>query len=126
MLNLNKKEVENMSKMYERIKSLCDEKGVSVTQMCKDLKITRSCLSELSQGRTETLSVANTRKIADYFGVSTDYVAGGETKTDEEIKFALFNGAEGITDEMYEEVKQFAQMVRQREEAKRKGANNDN
>ena len=35
--------------------------------------------------------------------------------TDEDIKFALFNGADNITDEMYEEVKRFAEYVKQRE-----------
>lgn len=104
-----------MSEMYKRIQELCKEKGTNVTKMCKELKITRSCLSELSQGRTESLSVGNTNKIAKYFGVSAEYLATGETLAEEDIKFALFNGSQGITDEMYEEVKQFAQMVKQRE-----------
>ena len=29
--------------------------------------------------------------------------------------FALFDGTDGVTDEMYEEVKQFARFVKQRE-----------
>ena len=41
-----------------------------------------------------------------------------EKPSDDEIKFALWGGTEGITDEMYEEVKQFAEMVRLREQAK--------
>jgi transcriptional regulator with XRE-family HTH domain len=36
------------------------------------------------------------------------------TVTDEDIKFALFNGADGVTDEMYEEVKNFADFVKNR------------
>ena len=40
--------------------------------------------------------------------------------SENDIKFALFHGAEGITDEMYAEVKQFAEMVKLREENKRK------
>ena len=37
----------------------------------------------------------------------------------DELKFALFDGAEGVTDEMFEEVKQFASMVKMREDAKK-------
>ena len=112
-----------MSEMYERIKELCKQKGISVSKMCSELDITRSCLSELSTGRTETLSAANTAKIAGYFGVSVGFLMDGQQKSSayEELKFALFNGTEGITDEMFEEVKQFAKMVRLREETKRKG-----
>ena len=38
--------------------------------------------------------------------------------TDEEIKFALFDGAADVTDEMYAEVKRFAAYVYNREEKK--------
>lgn len=40
--------------------------------------------------------------------------------TDDEIKFALFGGYSGITDEMYNEVLQFAKFVKKREEQKKK------
>lgn len=72
-------------------------------------------------------------KIADYFGVTTDYLlTGEETKkapapegersvSDDDIKFALFGGDGDITDEMYEEVKRFAKLVKLREEAEKKG-----
>lgn len=39
--------------------------------------------------------------------------------SDDELKFALFDGSEGVTDEMFEEVKQFAAMVKMREDAKK-------
>lgn len=112
-----------MSEIYQRIKELCSQKVISVSKMCSELNITRSCLSELSTGRTESLSASNTTKIAKYFGVSVSYIMNGDEKSsaDDELKFALFNGTEGITDEMFEEVKQFAEMVKLREETKRKG-----
>lgn len=59
-------------------------------------------------------------QLASYFDVSTDYLLGHETEqpvpSDEAIKFALFGGGGEITDAMYNEVKQFAKMVRMREE----------
>lgn len=57
-------------------------------------------------------------KIAEFFGVSTDYLLGVEhlekavTVTDDDIKFALFDGDKDITDEMYNEVKEFAKYVK--------------
>ena len=109
-----------MSEMYKRIEQLCKDSGITVSQMCRELSITRSCLSELSKGRTERLSTANASKIADRFGVSVQYLTEGREKNiDDELKFALFNGSEGVTDEMFDEVRQFAEMVRLREESKR-------
>lgn len=114
-----------MSTMYERIDRLCKDNGTNVTAMCKELEIARSSLSELNSGRSKTLSAEKTAKIASYFGVSVDYLLGNEPKekapaesegiSDDDIKFALFNGADGVTDEMYEEVKRFAQFIKDRE-----------
>ena len=39
--------------------------------------------------------------------------------SDDDIKFALWGGAEGVTDEMFEEVRQYAEMVKMREERKK-------
>lgn len=89
-------------------------------------------MGDLKAGRTKTLSVASCQKIADYFGVTTDYLLGtdgnekapaetGKRITDEDIKFALFGGDGEITDSMYEEVRSFAAFVKRREEQKKKG-----
>lgn len=114
-----------MSTMYERIDSLCKERGTNVTAMCKELGIARSSLSELNSGRSKTLSAEKTAKIAAFLGTTVDYLLGNEPKenapatnrsvSDDDIMFALFNGSDGITDEMYEEVKRFAQFIKERE-----------
>lgn len=116
-----------MSTMYERIDSLCKERGTNVTAMCKELGIARSSLSELNSGRSKTLSAEKTAKIAAFLGVTVDYLLGNEENapatsrsvSDDDIMFALFNGSDGITDEMYEEVKRFAQFIKERESGKR-------
>ena len=43
-----------------------------------------------------------------------------EPATDEQLKFALFNGTDDITDSMLDEVKSFAHMVVLREEEKKR------
>ena len=63
-------------------------------------------------------------KLAAYLGVTTDFLLTGQEEpkpivTDDDIKFALFGGDGEITDAMFEEVKQFAAFVRQREAEKK-------
>ena len=68
-------------------------------------------------------------RIADFYGVTVDYLIGKsdykkgyyQPSADEELKFALFDGANvEVTDEMYDEVKRFAAFVAMREQDKRK------
>jgi bacteriophage CI repressor helix-turn-helix domain len=74
---------EFMSTMYEIIDSLCKERGTNVTAMCKELDIARSSLSELSRGRSKTLSADKIVKISKYFNVDPDFLLG---KTDKKEK----------------------------------------
>ena len=48
--------------------------------------------------------------------MSIDYLTGRESKSDEEAaKVALFGGGTVVTDEMWNEVKRFADYVKERE-----------
>ncbi len=69
-----------MSDLYNRIMSLCEEKGVSGYRMCKDIKIQPSVLTDLKMGRQTGLSAKNADKVAAYLGVSVGYLLGTETK----------------------------------------------
>ena len=71
-----------MSELYNRIDKLCKEKGVSITAMCKDAKVSRSSLTDLKSGRSKELSTEALAKIADYFKVTMDYLSTGETNSD--------------------------------------------
>ena len=114
---------------YDVFTSLCEKKGVSPNKALTDCKISRTSTAKWREGappRGVTL-----QKLADYFGVTTDYLLTGEetkkaptqegerTVSDDEIKFALFGGDGEITDAMFDEVKRFAQMVKLREEAEK-------
>lgn len=69
-----------MSEMYEKIASLCLERGIKPGKLCADTGLSRGIMSDLKMGRTKVLSAKNTKIIADYLGVTTDYLLG----TDEE------------------------------------------
>lgn len=122
-----------MGNLHETISNLCDKKNVSAYRMCKDIGIRPSIITDLKMGRKKGLSAEVANKIAEYFGVTVGYLLGTEgTKkapalegersvSDDDIKFALFGGDGDITDEMYDEVKRFAKLVKLREETEKKG-----
>lgn len=62
-----------MWNLYNRIELLCKEKQMNITQMCRDLEMPRSIMSELKAGRTVRLSAENSSKLSKYFDVSVDY-----------------------------------------------------
>lgn len=120
-----------MCTLYERISELCKRKGTTPSRMCLDLGMSKSTVSDLKSGRKTGVSAVTAQKIASYFGVSVGYLLGEGTEkapadngkhvvTDEDIKFALFRGRENVTDEMYQEVRNFADYIAQREDAKNK------
>ena len=106
---------------FNRFKALCDEKNVSVYRACTDIGLNRSAVAKWKDGGKPKGTTA--AKLADYFGVTTDYLLGQSdqrrpvrpTVSDEDIKFALFGGDGEITEEMYQEVRRFAAFVKERE-----------
>ena len=112
---------------FNRFKELCDEKGISAYRACTDIGLNRSAVAKWKTGGKPNGTTA--AKMAEYFGVTTDYLLGqsdermtgdGARKiSDEDIKFALFGGDGDISDAMYEEVKQFAAFLKQREAGKK-------
>ncbi len=105
-----------MTELYEKIESLCKSKGINITFLCSECKIPRASLSDYKNGRKKTLSAETLSKIADYFGVSVDYLFGKSAVADEQaLKVALFGGDGAVTDEMWNEVKRYAQYIKERE-----------
>lgn len=65
-----------MRTLYERIESLCADRGITVNKMCKESGAPQGSLSNLKAGKTETLSSKTISRIAAYFGVAADYILG--------------------------------------------------
>ena len=114
---------------FDRFEDLCKRKGVSKQKACIDCGLSRTAWNKWKAGAIPNGDAI--QSFSDYFGVSTDYLlTGAETKkaptdgertvSDDDIKFALFDGDGDITDERYDEVKRFARMVKLREEAEKK------
>ena len=62
--------------MYDRIKALCKQKGVTITGTEKELGFARGSLCKVDINKP---SMERVNKLADYFGVSVEYLMTGET-----------------------------------------------
>ena len=117
-----------MYNLYENIDALCRDQHITPGGLCGELGFRRSVLSDLKSGRKKSLDTSTLVKIADYFGVSVDYLLGkektptvdGERKPDiEGAKIALFGGDGEVTDEMWEEALFAAQLIKDRHNRKK-------
>ena len=113
---------------FARFSSLCKESGTTPNAVAKRIGVSSGSVTAWKRGTAPRN--ATVTAIADYFGVTTDYLLGKENKapanirrcslSDEEVKFALFGGDGIITDEMYAEVRNFAAFIKRREEERKR------
>lgn len=66
-----------MGEVYKTIDKLLEERNITGTKLCTDLGMSRSFLTELRKGRTKGLNAETAKKIANYFGVSMEYLLTG-------------------------------------------------
>ena len=109
----------------ERVRAICRERKIPISKLEKDLGFANGYIGQLRKG---VFSSDRLYAIADYLGVTPEFLQNGEQKnapterervSDDAIKFALFGGDGEITDAMYEEVRAFAAFVKEREARKK-------
>ncbi len=110
-----------MSIISERLQEALTLKNMRKADLAKKSGISKAAISSYVQGMYEPKG--NTiDKLASALHVSPLWLQGKDVPmnpsapqiTDEMLKFALFDGADGITDEMLNEVRAFAQFVKQK------------
>lgn len=109
-----------MSNLYKRIADLCEKRGIKGGKLCTDIGISKGLLTDLKMGRRTGVSAMTAQKIASYFGVTVAYLLGEEEQTekspaaisDEAVKVALFGGDTEVTDEMWNEVMNYAEYLK--------------
>ena len=74
---------------FDRLKTLCDDKGVSPYKACTDIGLNRAAVAKWKKGSVPNGSTA--AKLAAYFGVSVGYLLGEEEKP-------LINDDQELTD----------------------------
>ena len=114
-----------------RLRELRKKCGITMKELGATIGVAESTISQYETGKRQP-DYETLLKLGEYFGVTTDYLLGndiikkdaptskGERSIDDEIKFALFGGDGEITDAMFEEVRQFAAFVKNREAQKKK------
>lgn len=111
--------------IIKRLKQAIDESGLTYSQLENKTGISKSALQRYATGMTKKIPVDTIVAIAQVLNVSAAWIMGWSEEdnksnvnfspaTDDDIKFALFGGEEEITDEMYDEVKNFAEYVKQK------------
>lgn len=63
--------------MYEVFFRLIEERGISIRKMCADLGISPSSITDWKKGRSVP-KLDKMQRIADYFGVTVEYLMTGE------------------------------------------------
>lgn len=114
-----------MSELSNRILNLILSRELSYAELSQLTGIPKSALQRYATGETEKIPADRLELIARALQTTTAALLGQEDAkpaaavSDDDIKFALFGGDGVITDAMYREVKEFAALVKLREEMKR-------
>ena len=103
-----------------RLRFLRTEKGESLEKIAKYLNVTIQTISNYENEKRD-MTPDTILKLADYFGVSTDYLLG---KTDirnieEDFKFAYHKETEGLSEDEIKEALEFYKMVKNRKNKER-------
>lgn len=110
--------------IIKRLKQIIDDSGLSYVELEKKTGISKSALQRYANGSTKKIPIDVIQAIAETLGVSAAWVMGWEEKNEtpdiETLKVALFSGNAEVTDEMWEEVVNFARFVEAREAQKNK------
>lgn len=118
-----------MFNSVQYVREVCKQRKIPISQLEKDCGFSNGYLNPKKMTK---IPYERAKVIADYLGITVESILDGNAikntptdtsrrdVSDEDIMFALFGGSGEITDEMYEEVKNFARFVAEREEAKKK------
>ena len=96
---------------YDIIKSLCDQKGIALTALEKELNFGRGSLGKIKNGGQP--SAKRLQQVADYFGVSVEYLLTGDTADNSEFTarneeerrlLVLFRNTDSVPDSEREEI----------------------
>ena len=111
-----------MVTLYERLSSLCKEKGIKGGRMCTDLGFSKSLMTDLKNGRKKSVSATTAQKIASYFNVSVGYLLGEEEKKEQSTgselsakKREFIQKIEKMTDAQIERLEQILALVEKTE-----------
>lgn len=99
--------------LNERIVNLCEKRGISQSKLEKDLKIAKG---SVTKWKTQEPRHSTLEKIADYFGVSVDYLMTGKkkeipsaTETDDFVNLIDFYNSSNVDGQ--KRIMEYARMI---------------
>lgn len=108
----------------DRLIKLRKELDLTQEELAKKIGYTRTAVSAWEIGRNEP-SNADTIKLANFFGVTTDYLLGKSDvrnydKDEQDFRFAYHKETEGLTDEEIADALRFYKEMKKRVEKDKK------
>lgn len=107
----------------ENLKNLMFKKGITAAELSRLVGVHKSSVSDWLSGKSLP-RVDKVDRMCVIFNCKREDFAKDKNSTDmsvsDELKFAFFGGADGVTDEMIAEVKRYAEYVMDRENNKNK------
>lgn len=98
--------------LYERISELAKKQGVSVPQLSENLGLSRNAIY---QWKTSSPKADTLQKVADYFGVTTDYLLGRdepEIIEDDKLKVIASHIDDDVTEDDMQEILNFIEFIK--------------
>ena len=102
-----------MESLFDRIESLCQQKGIRPGRLCDELGLSRSLMTDLKMGRKKSVSAETAQKLAGFFGVSVGYLLG-EGDELEDVDVAFYGDFKELNEEEKEAVRDMVRIMRQR------------
>lgn len=108
----------------DRIKQRRKELGLSAEEVAEKLGISPATIYRYESNDIVNMRVDKLEPIAKVLKTTPAFLMGWEGKntqadiSDEDVMFALFDGNEDITPEMYEDVKRYARFIMEQKKAK--------
>lgn len=104
---------------YERVIELLKEKNITQSAFLEQVGMGKNQITQWKNGRLPFNSTIEV--IARFFNVSVDYLLGNtdiktpyEENDTEAVKVALFGGDTEVTPEMWNEVKEYVEFIKQK------------
>lgn len=109
----------------ERVKAICSDRRIPISRLERELGFSNGYIAQLRKGVFPADRLA---MIAEYLGVTTDYLLTGEEKaptqegervvSDDDIMFALWGDSDDVDKDDLDDVKRYAAFVRERKKQK--------
>lgn len=117
-----------MFNSVQYVRDICRQRKIPISQLEKDCNFSNGYLNPKKMTK---IPYDRAKIIAEYLSISVNLILTGEEAekapsengkrpiSDDDIKFALFGGDGEITDAMFNEVKEFAALIKLREDMKK-------